>query len=168
MNQMPFWSDDFDMDLLKVIPGVEELLGESASLSLYTHGHTTFGRLNHPSVWNDYRGPVAFFGLHRNATTGLLGVKPPGYWTDEPIVECTFLEALRDCWPHTYRLVVEGAEVFDSFRLCPAFEVLMFHIRGWKTVQEQSVERIQERVRRELTLARDRLVGLIAEKGLVS
>ena len=37
-----FWSDDFDMDLPKIIPEARERLGKYADLELVTHGHTTF------------------------------------------------------------------------------------------------------------------------------
>jgi hypothetical protein len=70
-TDLPFWSDDFDMDLPKVIPDAKAALGDVADLELVTHGHTTHGRLNHPSCWNHSLGLVAWFGRRDP-------MKPPG------------------------------------------------------------------------------------------
>src|SRR4051812_12912554 len=101
MPRRPFWSDTFDLDLLKAIPGVEELLGETADIPLFTHGHIAGAdqpdafRLVHPACWHTTRGLAAFFGFKDPA-------KPSAFYTSDPVVECTFLEALRDAWVHTY------------------------------------------------------------------
>ena len=47
----PFWSDDFDTDLLRVFPDVDTLLGETINVPIWTISHTTYGRLNCPSQW---------------------------------------------------------------------------------------------------------------------
>jgi hypothetical protein len=48
-----FWSDDFDMDLLRLVPEVPELLGDTGARTLYVRGGTSHGRLNHPAAWLD-------------------------------------------------------------------------------------------------------------------
>ena len=48
----PFWSDNFDIDLLKVIPDADMMLGEAADVVLYTHSHTPHGGVNCPTVWH--------------------------------------------------------------------------------------------------------------------
>lgn len=121
-----FWSDDFDMDLLKLFPDLPRRLGAAADLPMWTLGGTSYGRLNHPAVW----GGEAFFGLRRGETG-----KPGGYYTSHPVVECTWLEALRDAWPHTYRLIVDGRwVVWDTSRMWPTFSKIMYDLRGITTL----------------------------------
>lgn len=152
MARRPFWSDTFDLDLLKVIPGVEELLGETADVPLFTHGHRTDdGLLAHPTCWNTTRGLAAFFGFKYPA-------KPSAFYTSDPIVECTFLEALRDAWVHTYVLMVEQRTIFVMPRLQLHFERLLSHHRGWTPrLEPQVLEAHHRTVRDQLTLAKERL-----------
>jgi hypothetical protein len=121
-----FWSDDFDMDLPRVIPETCEICAPIAGLALWTTGHTTHGALNHPSVWNSDGGSVAFFG-----TRGIC--KPESYWTNSPTVQCTAWEAIRDAWPHSYIMVVDGCAVWDTGRLWRHFETIMWDLRGWRS-----------------------------------
>lgn len=44
MTRLPFWSDDFDADLLAVVPDVAPLLAIPGDRPLYVHNHT------HPSA----------------------------------------------------------------------------------------------------------------------
>jgi hypothetical protein len=53
VQRAKFWSDDFDMDLLKVFPQVEGMLRDP-NIPLWTVGHESHGRLNHPACWNSY------------------------------------------------------------------------------------------------------------------
>jgi hypothetical protein len=115
-----FWSDDFDMDLPKIIPGAKELLGDLADIELLTHGHATYGGLNHPSCWNASSGSVAFFG--RTAPH-----KPTHYFTSDPTVRCTLWEAIRDAWVHDFVLMFEGNPVWTP--QYHHFQPIMFHIR---------------------------------------
>lgn len=121
-TRAPFWSDDFDMDLLKVIPNVENILGASADVVLYTRCNSPrHGRLNHPVCW----GVTACFGVTNPPW------KPQGWWSEAAVVECTFLELLRDVWSHSLVAVVEGQTVFDAHALSQDFMVLMYNLRGW-------------------------------------
>lgn len=139
------WCDDFDIDLPKVFPEALELLGDTADVKLFTHGHETGGKLNHPSVWNGQQTMIAFFGFYGPC-------KPDWYSTNEPIVECTFWEAMRDCWPHTYGLFVspgidqEHRLVFDSFELRDQFQTIMWHLRKWGKQDSQKLARAKENV----------------------
>lgn len=122
----PFWSDDFDMDLLKVIPNVENILGPSADTILYTRCNNPYqGRLNHPVCW----GVTSCFGSSNPPW------KPHGWVCGDntPIVECTFLEALRDVWSHSIVLCVEGDTIFDGHGLSDDFMRLMYKLRGWNS-----------------------------------
>lgn len=79
----PFWSDDFDMDLPKIIPDAKSLLGDHASLRLLTTASIAAnGMKSHPSVWNGHQGFIALF------STGAW-IRPSFYWSDRPQVEYT-------------------------------------------------------------------------------
>jgi hypothetical protein len=152
----PFWSDDFDMDLLKVLPETPAILGELGDVLLYTHGHETHGRLNHPSVWNGDLGMLAFFGTARE------GFTPGGYVTDAPVVECTALEAFRDAWPHQYLIIVNGphngGHVWTpNVRL---FTRLMSHRRSLQPLPE--IETLRGHLRMAVTAAACRLGEILA------
>lgn len=153
----PFWSDNFDSDLLKVVPRTVEALGPAADVQLWTHGRTTAGRLNHPACWNDATGMIAFFGLAPDA----IG-KPDSYYAGngQELVECTFLEAVRDAWAHSYNIVVARTIILYWGR--PAqwhdlFEPLMYHIRCRTLLEPAHVHRLQHRVMTELSAAADKL-----------
>lgn len=126
-----FWSDDFDMDLLKLWPDLPQQLGETGAMKLWTVvGHGTHGRLNHPTVWNSHgafvwtvkpdlpRDSRGWFNIH-------------GCVSDGPEIECTWLELLRDQWPHSYNFILlPQMRIFEApdRRL---FDRIMYHIRGW-------------------------------------
>ena len=144
----PFWSDDFDMDLLKVVPDTRQLLDASGDVVLFTHGHTTHDRLNHPSVWNSHKGAIAFFGFSDPA-------KPHGYSTDLPVVRCTFLELMRDVWSHNYLALIEGRPVIDGIATWQHFEPLMYHLRSWHRLTESAAEKHLAWTRRWIERSRD-------------
>lgn len=135
-----FWSDDFDMDLLKLFPDLPERLGEMAEVRLWVHGGESYGRLNHPSVWHDHEYMVAFFGLAPDATG-----KPGAYWTSDPVVECTWLETLRDEWPHQYTIVVGRRPVLRATRW-ETFGALMCDLRGHHPLPDAERERLRREV----------------------
>ena len=45
------WCDTFDADLLKVVPGAEEALGDTAAIELLTYSNPTNGKINCPAAW---------------------------------------------------------------------------------------------------------------------
>lgn len=141
MTDRPMWCDSFDSDLPKVVPGAKEALGGLAALELQTHGTTTNGTLNHPSVWNDYSGMIAFFG-----SAGHGAGKPPHYHSGEPIVRCTLWEAVRDAWVHSYIIVLNGRPVWDAFALQDSFYALMYHVRGIQALPPSALDRQRRRV----------------------
>lgn len=129
-----FWSDDFDMDLLKVFPQTPGILGDVADRMLWTVGHSTFGRLNHPSVWNTHG---AYLWLSRpnlrRDEHGWFNVY--GCVGDEPEIECTWLEWLRDAWAHSYSWVLIPSPPlgFRNFPAAPIndFMAIMYDLRKW-------------------------------------
>lgn len=140
MTDLPFWSDDFDMDLPKVIPEAKAQLGELADLELVTYGHTTFGRLNHPAIWNHSLGLVAFFGRPGRSFID------SHYAHGDGLVHCTLWEAVRDAWVHDNVIVFEFDPVLDAGALFAHFEPLMWHIRKWGEIDEKSVAEHKARV----------------------
>lgn len=144
---MTFWSDNFDADLLKVIPETEEILGETANIQLWTHGGLTDGKLNHPSCWNTDVGMTAFFGFKQT------GFKPDAFWTDRPLVSCTFLEACRDAWVHGFVIGVDGYEVADFCSTQGILLELMHDLRGIHKLQESKLISRKASIRRLLNFA---------------
>jgi hypothetical protein len=154
----PFWSDDFDMDLLKILPEVPELLGQLADVPLYVHGSVDpkNGRLHHPACYNGGFGFIAFFGL---TATGFL---PPGYVAGREVVACTALEAIRDAWCHTYTIVLEGVTVFDAAGALRAeLSALLGHRRGYSRLSREVEEQHLAIVRAEVHLFAAQLRGTL-------
>lgn len=146
MSDPIFWSDDFDMDLPKVIPGAKSLLGGYADMSLVTHGHQTHGRLNHPTVWNHELGMVAFFGRGTP-------MKPASFYTDSPFVRCTLWEAIRDAWVHDVVIIFERlTPIWDGLRTRENFDPLMGHLRGHAKLRETEVEEHKTAVQTRIEL----------------
>lgn len=119
-----FWSDDFDMDLLKVVPIEANIVSALERLDLWTHGGETYGRLNHPSVWNGDDGCYALFSTRPTVRLG-------NCWTNSPVVKCNALEAFRDAWAHNYLMYVNGLLIWNTEALWPEFETIMWRIRDW-------------------------------------
>jgi hypothetical protein len=143
--QPKFWSDDFDMDLPRVITDARDRLGEHADLELVTHGHETYGRLNHPAVWNHPLGSVSFFGRGDPH-------KPAEYWTNDPLVRCTLWEAVRDAWSHSNVILFESFPVWND--QWEHFEPLMYAIRGWSTLTEREYVKHTDAVKHALDCCR--------------
>jgi hypothetical protein len=148
-----FWSDDFDMDLPRVLPHLDDLLGPSADTLLWTYGNTSYGRLNHPACWNTTAGHVeAFFGTDNTGTW-----RPPDYYTDQAMVGCTWREAVRDAWPHGYLLLVDGEEVWNTDVLRSVFLDLMFDQRGDRRLPAGMADELKTLVADSLRAATGRL-----------
>jgi hypothetical protein len=130
--------DDFDGDLLKLVPQTEqmEFFHASKSHRLYVFGSTDQSRtkLVHPAVWN---GPGALFFT-----------KPPEFvedspgWrhlanacvTNDPLLVVTLFDVIRDAWCHHYSAQLNYE---PWFRHCGAAENndtmmrLLSLRRGW-------------------------------------
>src|SRR5262245_25223285 len=129
------WCDSFDADLLKIVPGAMEALGDTAGIPLLTYSRLTGGKINCPSSWN---GTGALFW------TGPEHRPPACYWTDAPVAECTFGEAVRDEWVHTSALVVNERLVWQPpWKL---FDRLMYDVRGWTVLDDPEREETRRHV----------------------
>ena len=159
MPDPKFWSDDFDMDLPKMVPDVREILREPGRL-LWTVGHRTFGRLNHPTVWASY-GAFLWFekpNLERDENGWFRVISCV---SDEEEVECTWLEFLRDAWCHSYETLILPRHVKLPAMPWPTFHELTYAARGFNgsTVQKARAKG------REWVLECDRILNaLIQEK----
>jgi hypothetical protein len=133
-----FWSDHFDMDLLKLFPTLPQILGATGNRALWTVGHETHCRLNHPTVWNTHGAYVwtAKPNLKRDAH-GWFSVM--GCVGDGAEIECTWMELLRDQWPHGYGFILMPMQSVFEPPPQRQFERIMYHSRGW-----QKDERIEE------------------------
>ena len=136
-----FWSDDFDMDLLKLFPSLPKMLADS-DLSLWTVGGESFGRLNHPVIWNTHGAFVwrEKPNLDRDKH-GWFNIR--GCVSDHREIECTWLELLRDAWPHHYAFIL-----FPDDRMVPpapneAFMTIMYDLRGWQKSTEIELHRAE-------------------------
>jgi hypothetical protein len=125
-----FWSDDFDMDLLKLWPDLPEKLGPTSGVHLWTVGSMTYGRLNHPTVWNAHTGCLAYLWFEKQN----LPRDPDGWFrihgcvSNSPEIECTWLEWLRSWWPHHHGFLL-SSQYFDA--CCDEhFTQIMNHVRG--------------------------------------
>lgn len=143
------WCDSFDADLLKVVPGAAEALGDLASLRLTTYSNLAGGRINHPSCWNMAVGTCAWFWTRED------GKPDPSYWTDAPEAECTLLEAVRDEWVHGCIIVVDHAIAWRPPN--QLMTRLMYDLRGWTIMTDEAREKCRENVRASLRAVAGRL-----------
>lgn len=156
MTRNKFWSDDFDMDLLKVYPNAVEALGATAEIKLWTISHETYGRINCPVAWNTYTGLQSFLWLENpylNLARDKHGwINIDGFVCNEPVLECTWLEWLRDMWSHQHRWLlipsgnianVEHGGVHFAGMDWWSFEKVMWHIRGWNDNLPEKDQEIQ-------------------------
>lgn len=147
----PMWCDDFDMDLPKVFPDAREIFAKVADVEIVAAGRPDkrFGNLNHPHVWNGDRSMLAFFGFgHPHVPAGYItGDRHPQH------VDCTIWDAVRDAWPHSYLIVLDGRATWDTFALRGQLQTLLCHTRGWTAVDPRDVISAQATVRRSMQRA---------------
>lgn len=126
----PFWSDDFDMDLLKVLPDIAAEIGAFGDRTFWTVGHETHGRLNHPAVWNTHG---AYLWREKpNLERDKYGwANINGCVTNDPEIECTWLEFLRDMWAHHFNVIVLPDNLLLRGSSWEQFERIMGNMRGW-------------------------------------
>lgn len=154
MSNRLMWCDDFDMDLLKVIPDIVQLVDQFAFIRLWTYCEgTTHGSINLPTCWNTREGIESFFWSekpeHARDEHGWVCFGG-GFMTKAPLVECTFLELLRDKWCHQSVVNLDGKVIWRPGELRGQFDLLMYHLRGWKTASDAEVAEAIARVKRSI------------------
>jgi hypothetical protein len=145
----PFWADGFDMDLARVFPEAREMLRDLADVELVTTGAPCprTGRLNHASVWNGRHAMLAYYGLEAP-------VRPASLVAGNAAeIRCTAWEAFRDAWPHQYLMIVELRPVWNTQRLWPQFETLMWAERKWGVADADKVAAARAEVLMSITQA---------------
>lgn len=150
------WCDDFDADLPKLIPDALDALGDTADVPLWTRCKPTNGKINLPNCWHTDLGLAAYFTSREWEIPN-----PPGYATSDPIVRCTFWEAVRDEWCHDAVIVVNRVAIWTP----PSESMmdLMFDLRGWgQGLAPATVNAIANEVLSGLEAAADRLRAVIA------
>jgi hypothetical protein len=160
---VPFWSDAFDADLLKVVPGVEDLLGNAAEIQLWTYcRNRTHGRINLPTCWNTYHGMTSFFWTtippHHRDSYGWVRFGH-GLTTNAQLTECTWLEVLRDEWVHGAIVNVDGSMVWRADLLQNTMMALMWDLRGPRKLPFNKRDDLRHRARRHIA---DATAGLCA------
>jgi hypothetical protein len=136
-DRLPFWSDDFDGDLYRLLPEVEEFVAPAAAIRMWTYSGLTHGRINCPTAWHTARGLTSFFTLVEGRDP-----RPDRRYyvgTDEP-VECTGEEFFRDLLSHGHIAVVDNV-VVDFGRLQASYFALLFHVRGHGNEQKATKAR---------------------------
>jgi hypothetical protein len=143
------WCDSFDADLLKVVPGAADALWPTGGIQLQTLSRLTDGAINCPSAWNTDHGLASFFWTAPEFRPAACFI------TNDPVSDCTFLEAVRDEWVHSCVVCVNGSVVWrPPVRLMMR---LMYDLRGWTVLEDADREAIQSGVRRSLEAAAERL-----------
>lgn len=126
-----FWADDFDMDLPKIFPDARKILGDLGDIELYACGKPDKnGKLNHPNVWNGDHSMLSFWGFRP--------VSAPAGYVGDGCVKCTAWEMFRDCWAHSYLILLERRPIWDTTHNWPLFEKIMWELRGWGPLPNQA------------------------------
>jgi len=129
-----FWSDDLDVDLLNVFPHLRSMLGATLDVPIWTIGRTTYDRLNCPAAWNTDHGLTSLLWLEKpNFPRDEHGwLNAGGYVCNDPEVEGTWLEWLRDMWAHSHGWCLQPYGIqFSAIDYNRCFYPIMSHLRGW-------------------------------------
>lgn len=165
------WCERFDGDLYRLVPEARAIVAPVAGFPLVTNGRLTDGALNHPSVWNHELGMIAWFAETDQAPgwTGPGKVAPEVFWTHEPLVACTFEQAVRDCWVHHYAIVLVGTGsmnhaptvIWNTSRMGWVLTDLLFHARGIRMMEPAAMEERRTIVTTSLAAAVARMKGAV-------
>ena len=165
----PMWCDDFDMDLLKLLPEVERLLAPCQGIRLYTTCNPTHVRINLPSVWHQRGGLTCYVGFLRpDDPLPEKGPQPAYCMTFSPVVEATAEEMFRDLWCHNLvwvqvsspkmrELWRDSAQIWNAHALTGSFNILLYALRGWEPVPENRLYFHRCRVLKSISRAASRL-----------
>lgn len=136
----PFWSDDFDMDLLAVFPEAEALLAPVGGLLLRTRSSLTHGRINCPDAWNTRHGLASYFSLaERGPDDNPSWPAPLHHHSTHLVAVCTGLEVIRDLWVHQHVMMVDGTLLWKAASLRSDFDRLMGQRRRYGWLSDEAV-----------------------------
>lgn len=125
----PFWSDDFDMDLLKVFPNAAKIIRNPERVLWTVCNHPTHGRINCPSMWNGI-GSLLWTEKPEIARDehGWFQIEG-GLAGDAPLIECTWLEWLRDAWAHNHATLILPIRYGLPAVNYRDFEIILWNLR---------------------------------------
>lgn len=162
-TSLPFWSDELDIDLYRLVPEARDAIGEDANVTLYTYcDKKTHGRINHPALWG--RGAWASCIV---STASELIHKPERMAAPaEAVTECTFEELCRDAWLHHYSAILDA-----EFRLLLCherrwFNALMYSARRWGGVSDKDVYKAKQASLKAIEGSRRGLHDALVMRGL--
>lgn len=166
----PFWSDDFDMDLPKILPDVCDAIRavEGHSILVYCYCTAlTRGRINCPTAWNSHTGPVTHFWTdkpnHPRNEYGWATFGPGNCTTNDQLATATWLEVVRDEWVHQSDVVVDGKLIWRPSELDREFNRLMYDLRDWQKLSAVERQRDLDRCRVSILEANDRFMEVAAD-----
>ena len=152
---------DFDMDLTKVVPSFDRIVGSLATVELYTYGSSVpEASLIEVACWMTDNGLAAFFGL-AGSDEGLdplvNEVKPEDWDADDERLTVSFADALRVCWIYQCSFMLRRGNgyktIWDSRAFVQHFEGLMHLRRGWACAGENELSVYQNSLELSLVSA---------------
>ena len=138
---------DFDMDLTRVLPSFDRIVGSLAGVELYTYGSSVpDASLIEVACWMTDNGLAAFFGLTGSdeALIPPMDETRPEDWDaeDERLI-VTFADALRVCWIYQCSFILHRGNayktIWDSRAFVQHSEALMHLRRGWTFAAENEL-----------------------------
>jgi hypothetical protein len=152
---------DSDMDLTKVLPSFDRIVGSLARVELYTYGSCVpEASLIEVACWMTDNGLAAFFGLV-GSDEGLNPlvdeVKPEDWDAEDERLIVSFADALRVCWIYQCSFVLHRENayktIWDSRAFVQYFEALMHLRRGWASAGENELSVYQNSLELSLVSA---------------
>ena len=134
-----FWSDDFDMDLLNILPALKdkEVIKKAMTTYLYTYANDG-EHLSHPSVWSSC-GALFFSEPPRYQRDKYGWVSIDGCVTNGKIYQVSIFNTIRDQWAHNYPSFIDMKPWSPGISYNRVFYPIMAHLREW-----QKVEHVQQ------------------------
>ena len=138
---------DFDMDLTRVLPSFERIVGSLAKVELYTYGsYVPEASLIEVACWMTDNGLAAFFGLTGSDETLIPPMdetKPEDWDAEDERLIVSFADALRVCWIYQCSFILHQGNaykiIWDSRSFVQHFEALMHLRRGWACAGENEL-----------------------------
>jgi hypothetical protein len=148
--RLPLWSDDFDMDLLKLFPEMRAvpIVAEADKLLVYTYGSQSRDKkvFSHPSTWNGvgslyFTEPPEFL---RDDKSGFVCL-PNGYVTNDALCCISAFDAIRDTWCHDLNLMLNWEPWIPEPDYHNVFSSIMSHVRNWS--HEKNIHQLMNQAR---------------------
>jgi len=135
------------MDLTRVVPSFDRIVGSLAGVELYTYGNSVpEASLIEVACWMTDNGLAAFFGL-TGSDEALIPpmdeTKPEDWDAEDERLIVTFADALRVCWIYQCSFILHRGNayktIWDSRAFVQHSEALMHLRRGWTCAGENEL-----------------------------